>query len=427
MSRVRVLLRFRGTYSPVLLILLPILAVFMIDNIVGYMFPIVVQETVSSNTLMGLIMASSSFVGLLVDFFFAQLFRNSKWYQQLIWGMVLATLFPVFTLLGREGMSVFLFLIASLIWGVYFELLGFGMQGYIVAEDKKRDYSQDWGIIFFIIEIARISGPIIASILLLQRITVSLPIACGFGILAIVTTLLLLRQPDQKLVPVEVKNVHAKFSFKEEVKIWRLLGQFTYPVLLVGICSELVEATFWTIGGIFGLSIPELAGKDWLILMMFEIPLIIGALILARLNVKSGKKHLSQIFLLVGGLLLSLVALFGRQNILALFSLLFLSSSCIAFVGPLNEAVYSDLLARVEKDPLHLLGMVKSTSSLAYIVGPIFMGIFADATDYYSTFAVIGVFCAICAAILLLITPRKIRLPQKQLASLDNEYNAVIA
>jgi MFS family permease len=64
-----------------------------------------------------------------------------------------------------------------------------------------------------------------------------------------------------------------------------------------------------------------------------------------------------------------------------------------------------------------LIGLSQASYSIAYIFAPSIMGFVADRVGYNSTFAIIGLFTAVAAAILLIITPKKLRLPQKEINS----------
>ncbi len=140
-------------------------------------------------------------------------------------------------------------------------------------------------------------------------------------------------------------------------------------------------------------------------------------MVLAKLNISSGKKHWSQLALVVGGVILCGV-FFARESLVILYGVIFVSSLFFSFASPLNDAVYSDLIDRIKSEKLYLVGLAKANSSIAYIASPIVMGMVADSTDYYTTFGSLGVIAVVIGSFLLLVTPRKLRLPQAALSNL---------
>lgn len=408
------------------LFLVPLFAVFIVDGSVGYAFPIIVESRVNSNIIVGLIMAFSSLVGIVCDFLFPELLKKTTWKQQLLLGVIVASLFPIFTFWGRENGQVWPFLFASAVWGIYFELLAFAQQNYVVAEDKMINYSRDWAVIFIIIELTKIAGPIIGATMLIQDTATISGYTLALLALAIFITLLLTVRKRKSTITLvadpinsldqKANRLSAGLSVIREFKFWGTLGKVVFPVIVVGVVAELIEATFWTFGGLYAEEIGLVHGTEWLIIGMYQIPLLLGALVLSRLNITQRKKRISQIALVMGGLALS--TLYFTQAVAPTLLIIFVAGLMISFVAPLNEAVYSDLLSRLGKNKMHLLGLAKANSSLAYIVGPIALGILSDASNYRSAFAAVGLITVVLSAGLLIFTPRKLRLPQTEIKAL---------
>jgi MFS family permease len=86
---------------------------------------------------------------------------------------------------------------------------------------------------------------------------------------------------------------------------------------------------------------------------------------------------------------------------------------------PLDDAIFSDLQKRLGKHGLHLIGLSQASYSVAYIIAPTFMGFLADKVGYNSSFAIIGIIAAAIGIFLLIITPRKLRMPQKELSQVQ--------
>jgi MFS family permease len=412
--------RIRSKISIVLIFTLPLFFIFLADSILSYIFPIVVEQKLNSNLLMGIVMSASSVIGVVCDLSFAQLLKERTWKFQLISGIIVAVSFPIILHISELVAAFALFLLASMLWGIYYELLLFAQQEFIVTEEKTKSYSRDWGIVFGTIQLTWITGPIIGSLLLQQISVARTVIVITLQVIALIFTFILIFfTPYHHKVQLTKSKIKSVFNLFRELGYWKILSRAILPVLIMGIMTEIIEATFWTIGGLFGREVTGSDGFDWIIFTAFSVPLIIGSMILARLDIHHHKKLLSQLALLVCGVLLAMVY-FSKSSTGLLLIIVAVSSLFFAFASPLNEAVYSDLIGRIGGDKqLHLLGLAKANSSVAYIITPIIVGFLADRTGYHSTFALVGVFAIVISVVLLVISPRKIHLPEREIKTFE--------
>jgi MFS family permease len=124
--------------------------------------------------------------------------------------------------------------------------------------------------------------------------------------------------------------------------------------------------------------------------------------------------------MIFAGLILMPIYYFSN-NWIPVAILIFLASFFLSFAGPLNEAVYSDLIKRSGKYKDDLLGLSKANSSLAYIVTPVAVGILADNLSYSIVFSIIGTLTAIIGFILFVFAPKKLHL---SISGLDDVESA---
>ena len=407
--------------SNVILFCVPFFFIIFADSILSFIFPIVVADTLKSNGLMGIIMAASSVAGLISDFIFPQIFKRKTWKFFLIAAILCAFSFPVSIYLGQLAISAWAFLFGSIMWGIYFEFVMFSEQLFVVNEEKRINYSKDWGIMSLTWQSTAIIGPVLGSALLFIGKTNTVFTIIFFQIIALGFAL---------IVAKSLKNKHSNFSedirFKSkiniltELKSWNILIRRVWPAITVGIIITCLQASFWTIGGIFGAQIFGGSGLDWLIVSLFFLPMVVGSLLITKFKPKTGKKRISQTALIVGSLLMTLLYFADGQPILILI-IIVLSGFVLSFVQPLNDAVYSELLDRLGQERSHLLGISRANSSIAYILSPILVGFMADKVGYSATFAVVALIAAIVGIITLIFSPRKIKLPQGQLKEISDE------
>lgn len=395
----------------VIIFTLPIFFVFLADAMLSYIFPIAVESAFHSHFILGLIMSLSSLAGICCDFLFPLVFQKRSWRFMLLTGSFLALLFPVLTTLGSVYAAAGLFITASIIWGVYYEFLTFSEQIFIIAESKKQNYSQDWSLIYLLVQVSRIIGPVLGAYIIASNdhySTLSVMVFQAVGICLAWYAVFTLK--DSKNL---VKAEPLPLKFMKEAYYWRKLGRRVLPVIINTVTLVSVDALIATLGALFAIELFKgQASLDWLIIFIHSLAWLLSALILSRLVIPKGKKRISNTFLMLAGIILSLIEL-TRDPYLTVF-IIFCACFFFAFSGPLNEAVFSDLLQRLGKNQVHLLGMSRMNASLSYIIAPVFVGFLADWMGYRSTFAMMGLIAALIGLILMLVTPTKLRLPQSE-------------
>jgi len=394
--------------------LIPLFLILLGDGIVAYIFPLVLGNHVSSNLVIGLIMSASSVIGIACDFLIPLVFPRYGWKFQLIIGIILALTFPIATAIGDTYSIVWMFLIASLLWGIYYEFIMFAQQSFVVEEENKNHFSHDWSIVEILTNIVEVSAPIIGAFILIRGIVAYTSVTLVIEILALIFAILLV------IVKRDVKTQKAKSQIKEyisffrELKSWKILSKKVYIVLLMAIIVEIVSAGFLTFAGLYGEELIANPDWNWVLITLATVPYMVGSFIVFKLNMKRGKKRLSQIAILSSGIVLSLLFFFGGK-LIPILIIIFLSNLIMSLCWPLDDAIFSDLQKRLGRHGLHLIGLSQASYSIAYIIAPTLMGFLADRVGYNNSFAIIGVIAAGIGLILLIVTPKKLHMPHKEL------------
>ena len=92
-----------------------------------------------------------------------------------------------------------------------------------------------------------------------------------------------------------------------------------------------------------------------------------------------------------------------------------LASSALAVCYPLLEGVYTDFLSRMGSERTDLIGLTGSVINISYIVWPVIAGLIASKVGERITFFWLGVVVVVASVVLLLVTPRKLKLPQTEI------------
>lgn len=135
--------------------------------------------------------------------------------------------------------------------------------------------------------------------------------------------------------------------------------------------------------------------------------------IFGKREIKKHKKKLSQIFTLLSGIVLMFMTVLHVWWWYLL--IVFVSSILSAMAWPLLDAVYTDLLARMGRENIHMVGLKNASNSIAYMIGPVIAGGMATYVGNIQSFAYLGGLLAFVAGGLLIFTPKKLKLPQSEI------------
>ena len=386
--------------------------VYLGDAILSDWVPSFMQVALGGSLFMGLVFSFSSVVGFVTDLIFPQLLRKFKARRLILLAIAANLIFSGILLWTTTWSWLVLFLLAIAVWGVYYELLWFGSAQFVSDNVPTESRSGVWGVLSVFKSLAYFIGPIVGSWLAISRgnmttVVVAAAMVC-VGYVVWVLTSKKEKMHEQEIEPVE------KFDIGEEVGYWKVLFVHVWPVLLISLTMGLIDATYWTTGAVLS----DIMARDGLLgglfLPAYMLPPIFMGVILAKWGVYKGKKKIAEIFLLFAGVFLALLGM--KESLWSMLLLSFLTGVALSIAWPMVDAVYSDILARMGTERKHMVGLSSSTTSLAYIIGPITAGFISSRVGERMTFVVMGVLTVIVAIVLLFVTPRKLRLPQTEMS-----------
>lgn len=405
----------QGSRSRLVVICLTLFFVFLGDAVMSDWVPAYIQTSIGSPLLMGLILAFSSVVGFFFDLVFPQFLKKIVVSRMM--------LFAIFTSLGFGLImlsSVFLpiisiFLIGMAAWGVYYEFLGFGSQSFVSSAVPAHFRAGAWSILGAFRGLAYFLGPILGSSVAVKYGDVqAVRLAILFTIIGLVIWVLSGINKTAREVTEEVSVTPNVFI---EFKHWLVLLKTVWPIVIIGLMLGLLDATFWTTGTVLSDNLAQ--GSFWggMFLPFYELPMIFMGLLIARLGIYRGKKKLAEFFVLISGILLVFLSL--SNSLWLMLAISFLVGVSSSFCWPLKDAVFSDVVSRMGIEGKHMIGLSGSTASLAYILGPIISGGITTLVGEKNTFVVVGMILVVVSLVLLVVTPKKMRLPQEEI----NEWN----
>ncbi|KKT49363.1 MAG: 3-phenylpropionic acid transporter [Candidatus Collierbacteria bacterium GW2011_GWD2_45_10] len=364
---------------------------------------------------MGIIISFSSLVGFGADLIFPQLLKHVKTRKVLLMAIGSSLVFCGVLLWSVAWPLIVLFLLAMGVWGVYYEFLGFGGQAFVSESVPVTARSGVWAVMSAFRSLAYFIGPILGSYLAISKgdywvvMVATVCVALGYLVWMIMG-----RSNRESVVDEPAERV----SLLKEIQHWWTLSERVWPVLAISLMMGIVDATYWTTGTVFS---DNLAKQNWwggLFLPLYTLPMVFVGVVIARWGVYKGKKKLAEIFMLISGLLLVLIG--PSDSVIVALTVSLLVGTMLSVSWPMTDAVYSDIVSRMGSEGKHMVGLSGSTLSVAYIVGPIIAGLISQFVGEKNTFVVMGIVLTLVSLCLLVVTPKKLRLPQAEIKTWDD-------
>jgi MFS family permease len=381
------------------------------DSIMTYFSPVYIENRVNSPLLMGLIIGSSSVIGLICDVFFGEWFSGKSFHFFLKWALIIFITFPLSYLILPD--HPLLLMIPMALWGIAYELGLFSDFHFVNDALDHPHHAIGWSTMKTFYAAAYMIGPLIASYLLEQSVFYA-PIASaalmGCGLIAYVIL-------KKSLGSSRQTAVDRKHSIIHEFKVWRLLLPKLWPIIGFVFLATVLDATFWTVGAVFSESLKVLHPFGGFLLTIYVLPSLFAGFIGVHFSGLIGKKRTAFIGGAMAGLSFTIAGMV--VGVTALLIALFIAAFFLGAAVPQMYAAIEDYIERLGQSANALVGLENSATSMAFIVGPIMAGAIATSIGYQLTFSIMGLMLFTFSVLALMIVPRKIHLPQQSLQLLD--------
>ncbi len=399
-----------GTKRIYLLFALMLGCIGVADSMMGYVAPVFIEEMVGSATVMGIVLSTSSMIGICMDFFFAKFFpsKKSSFFLFLLFSMVF--FFPLSFLLSRSPWGA---LIGMAVWGVYFEALVFSNFHAIHETVRPEDHSWAWGMTSVVRGISWSIGPLLASTLLGSGERVPLYFSLVIYALAVgVGSLFILAQKTSTEHRKVVFHETASRSFGEEIGLWKTYARTLWPLLILNMLFYVIESAFFSVGPLLGEHLKSIHPLGGLFVSIYSVPGIFLGFFVGGLAKPFGKKRLSY---LAGGIAgVGLMSIMFASNPFAILWWVFFASVGLGLLHPALSAVFEDFVARSKEFGTDLVGLAAMSGSFAYIIGPLINGFLTDVVGEKAVFGIWGAVIFFYSILLWKLVHRKVRLPQAE-------------
>ena len=306
----------------------------LFDGLVTFVTPLAITQVGISQTMMGLIIGSSSVTGALVDVLLCR-FAVRTSYRHYFLGMFLVC--AIYPLVLGHATTVGLFLIAMALWAIYFDFAIFGKFDFVGRVLPPAEHASSFGVFGVFLGLGYLIAPLIAGLLVSDTVGREV-----FQLMWVVLTLAAVtygvflwtirKTPPPPVAP----EPRRRRTFLLELGLWRQLGRRLLPVLMLTLVLDLITALFWTIGPLFAESTPGLNQFAGLFITAYELPIILVGWFVGSFTNRFGQKRTAFAAALVGTALLAVVG-FTTQPV-ALIGAVALAAACLGIAEPAVKA-----------------------------------------------------------------------------------------
>lgn len=153
--------------SPIVIFSLVVLFWTLFDSVMTYIVPLLIEEQGYSTSMIGLIIGTSSVTGAFFDFIICKVFKNTSFKRIFLVMFALCFVYPI---LLWQAKTIWLFLFAMAIWGIYFDLYGFGVFNLVGRYTKKINHSGSFGTVQMFRSLGVMLAPIIVGMVVIDSV-----------------------------------------------------------------------------------------------------------------------------------------------------------------------------------------------------------------------------------------------------------------
>ena len=393
-----------GFRNPIFLYFCMMFLFFMLfDGIVTYVVPLLVLEQGYSKTLVGIIFSTAALSGAFYSFVLYKIFKNA-YYRLLFTFMFLVSLIYCFVIWSAH--AFILFVIGMIMWGFFYSLLNFGTLDYFSRFIPENEMSTRFGILEAFRALGCLLAPLVAGYLVIEKVVGWEPFVTALVFLSISAFFfcLLLREAGkvQQLIP-SVES-YPKRSLSEEIRSWRHVGGFMFPLLFLVAVSTLYDAFFITLGPIVAERV-IFEPIDGLFMTAYFAPLLIVGALIGPITKVFGEKKTAVIGLFIGSVILATI--YYIENPIIIILVVFTSACFTCMMTPISSSISAHYIQNSPDTKKEILELKDFFFNIGYIIGPIAAGIIADTVGAMEAFSALGGIGILCALILFFMMPEK--------------------
>lgn len=389
--------------TPLYVLALMIFFWTLFDATMTYLTPLILSENGLSNTMIGIIIATSSTAGAILDFLICKIFKKSTFKTIFFVMFIFCAAYP---LMLWNAKSIWLYIFVMGIWGFYFDLYGFGTFDFIGKTVKKDEHSSGFGLIQVFRSLGLFIAPIIAGFFIADKINFkSLKIGWVFLVIGFLFFIILLFVTKKNILKEQEQHKKRRRNALFEAGLLAKLAREMMSPLIVTFFLFMVEAFFWTLAPLFAQN-SLMKNYGGFFIAAYSLPPLLLGWFVGRITRKFGKKKTAIFGLLIGSAILCSISFLQNPIMIIIFT--FFASCFLGIALPSINGAYADYISEASYVEGEIEALEDFSFNLGYIIGPLSAGIISDILGITSAFTVLGAAGFVVALILLKITPKKI-------------------
>lgn len=398
------------TLHPIIGFSLVIFFITLADGVMSFMAPIAIEKHLRDPALVGIVLSVSSFLGIFLDLYVADRLAHKSFRFFITKAFLFAILFPLAFLVFPPKFIFFCF--AMLAWSVYYEFIGYSKYNFVHKFVQLKDHTSAWATLVTFSSMAYMIGPGIA-VLLVHKFA-DLPFYAAIALVGLASLFYFFlekatnKKREERSLPLDdKKNLFLEFGLLRTLmkRLW-ILVFFTMVVTLM-------DVLMWTVGVLYTVELGKISELGEWLLVIYGLPALFIGLITEKLRLEMGKKKMAFTSAALAGLCLIYTGISG--NIYAILGFVFLMSVFFGITIILIDSTFQDYVARAGAVGNDIVSLLQFAHNVSYAIGPIILGVAAKYFGYAKTFQMVGILVLFVSLVSFLITPRKIKMPQKEL------------
>lgn len=412
-SRLAGILHFKSLESkPIILVALMAFFWTIFDGILSFIVPILMTRNGLTESVMGMVLGTSSVAGLLFDLFLCHFLKNTNFRRMYLLMLIFSSLFP---LLLWQSKTIFLFIVAMALWGLYYDFFSLGNFDFVSRYVNKGNFSSSFGVLSAFITLGYLFSPLIAGFFIddegMTKLFLISWLFLGLSAIFLFLLISIFNRRDKKEGLVE-KIPKKSPNFLKELHLWKRIGSFILPVLFLTFFLNIVDSFYWTIGPLLSERV-GLDGEKGLFMTTFLLPWLVAGWVVGKVTRYFGKKRTAFLSLIFGSLFL--ISFVFIKDLIVLIIVNLVASFFIALSVPAINGAYADYISESPKLEKEIETLIDSFTNFGYVVGPVVAGFLGQYFGYTTSFTFLGICGLVVGFVLFFITPRKINLKIKNI------------
>ncbi|MBU0978605.1 MAG: MFS transporter [Patescibacteria group bacterium] len=387
------------------------------DTLMAYVTPLVLNEYFGHMLVVGLVMSCSSVVGLSTDWLISRKLPNTNYRFFIKWLILIGVWFPIiFWIFPTLAVG---YLVAMMVWGVYYEMINFASFDFVNRSVQPSEHAFTWSILDVFKAMALLSTPIVAGLLfeIDQNLVFLLSLAC-FGLASFIFS----TNKSSEIQPLPKSQLSPQRSQSEEVQIWWQMLKKIWPIYIFFFSMIMLDAAIWVAGPMLSEQIRLFSQAGSFVIPAYVLPTLLAPVIISRFGKIFKRTRVIFLMAIIGAIVLG-VGSFIVGVSAWIIPIILLASLFIAIDFPEVGGIFEDFYDRVDEFGNDLTGLRNSAVSLAYIFGPVSVGLLAEVLNYAHILTVFAGLLFVSGIIALLFTPNRIRMPKAKLVSIISYKN----